>query len=232
MDAPQAGPDQERQRSPSGDAARLTVLLDPAEDLRRAIVERIAGVLSGLSGSEASSRVVTPVDFAEPFAPALAPVGVRRIAVDSEGPAELERASRSLAGAGPGWVITLVPEAWLPCVGESPELFATCLLFASPDEADLAGAHHQASTLRHALPQSRVGATIHDVASLDEAESTFLELASRVEATGFDRLLSYGAVLDERAVLGGALGQSTAAADDALRPIAALLQQDLRSSRS
>jgi len=226
IDEPRAEEPEARRPPGTSQAVRLTILLDPGEDLRRAMVERLARAVF-LGGEEAASRVVTPAEFTDPFVPPRLPEGVRRIAVASDGPAELDRASQSVADAGPGWVLTLVPDAWLPSLGEAPQLFANSLLFTSPDEADLDGARRQTDALRRAVPDGRIGATIHDVVDLSSAEATFLELARRVEAEGLERLHSYGAVLDDRAILSGALGQPSAGADEALRPVADLLRHDL-----
>lgn len=209
-------------------AARGVVALplEPDETLRAGFVAELA---ARLAEGGAGVAVCGPRELL-----ALLPSPAPGVTVEPEPVGTGRSGLRGEPGPGaPGWRLELVRADREP----PPSSPAWSLLFATPDPEDLALARRRVGAILRRAPGARVGVTLHGVRDLAEAEPTFLRLAAAVEADGAERLLSYGAILDElevlRALVAGRGARGLAPGSRARRSfegVAALLTEDLSAA--
>jgi hypothetical protein len=184
----------------------IGVLLGERDVVRAAFVWNVA-VEVARTGAAAKVIAARGTD-AEALWPAsgAGPLGAELVLCGARDLAELERTARDVAalrGRGatkPGLVLVCVPAAWIARGDDSGAIPRWTLLFATPDPRELRASYALAERLLRAAPDARVGVTIHGVASIAEARSTFQRLASEAERNLGRGLLSYGLLLDDLSI--------------------------------
>jgi len=139
-------------------------------------------------------------------APGAGPLGAELVLCGARDPAELTRTAQDVAdtrGRGTtkaGLVLVCVPAAWVRSGDEGRATPRWSLIFTTPDPRELRASYALSERLLRGAPDARVGVTIHGVASIAEARSTFQRLASEAERNLGRGLLSYGLLLDDLSI--------------------------------
>jgi hypothetical protein len=164
-------------------------------------------------------RLLTPVDDLDALAAAVHEAGTK--------------------GEGrrpPRLILTRVPPSWLAASPPGAELLDWSLLLTGPDADARAEARIRIRRVAEIHPTARIGATLHGVRSVHEAEVAFGELAHELSRHG-PTPLSYGLLLDEHLLYDALLGRRPlthhrpdSRAAEALRDVARLLHEDLRDA--
>ena len=153
--------------------------------------------------------------------------------------AEASDATAALArGAGTRIVLDCPLAEELAEAAAAPGAPQRWLLLSSPDPDELRSAHAQAITIAAVQPDARIGATIHGVRRIAEAQSTFEELSAALERDAAVALESYGLLVDDlhlyRAIVAQrpiGLAHPSAPATRALADVAKLLLEDAEAER-
>jgi hypothetical protein len=234
---PEAGPAPQRS---AASVPIVTVPIGARDVLRAAIVWNLA---FERAREGASADILGPDDGdAAALWPAVGagPLGTEVAIATAAGPAEFGRAALELANARAaespnGVVLARVPPSWLDKAAHAGSLFSFSLFFAAPDRRDLLETYALMKSLQSAAPSVRLGAVIHGVARIAEAERAFSKLALAVERHRGARLTSFGLLVDDlqmvrsivnRRPVGLSHPQSPAA--HALRDVARLILADAR----
>jgi hypothetical protein len=174
--------------------------------------------------------------------PGPGPVGAELVLAPCAGLAELARAALDLAVARAadapdgGVVLARVPPEWLREARHARALLRWVLLFATAEGAELHEAYALAKRVLAAVPETRIGVTVHGVRRVAEAEAGFRRVAGVASRHLGAQLLSYGFLVDDlhvyraitaRRPVGIEHPQSRAAR--ALGDVARLILDDARS---
>jgi hypothetical protein len=136
--------------------------------------------------------------------------------------AACEASAKLAASRAPGLVLARVPPAWVVPGPDADRLLAWTLQLVGPDAERASRAIAGARRVFAAAPASRVGATVHDVRGVGEAEQAFTALARECLVRSDVRLTSYGVLLDDAELYRSLLAR---------RPLA-LLRPGSRAARS
>jgi hypothetical protein len=234
---PEAGPEP---RPQAGSSWVVAVPIGDRDVLRAAL----AWNLSIEIAREGATTAIVGPDDADPAAlwPQLGtgPLGTEVAIAAVSGPADLARAAADLAAARPASkdtvVLARVPPAWLEKCADASDLLSLCLFFTSPERRDLLETYALLKQLLAAAPKLRVGAVVHGVRRVAEAERAFSKLAYAAERHLGARLRSYGLLVDDlhlvRSIVSRrpvGLVHAQAPAARALRDVARLILSDARA---
>ena len=168
------------------------------------------------------------------------PMGAEVVSTAARDLGNLSRAALDVAvdraadAAEGGFVLVRVPLPWLEDARALP-LLRWVLLFSSPERRDLLEAYRLSKSVRSAVPEARIGLTIHGVRRIAEAEEAFGRVAGVSQRHLGRPLRSYGLLVDDlhvyraiasRRAIGLEHPQSRAAR--ALQDVARLLLEDAR----
>ena len=130
------------------------------------------------------------------------PLGAEVVPTPARDLASLNRAALDVAvsraaEAEAGLVLVRVPPEWLEAGPAPRALLRWVLLFSSPERRDLLEGYGLAKRVLQALPDARVGITIHGVRRVGEAERAFHHVADVCLRRLGHTLLSYGLLVDD-----------------------------------
>jgi hypothetical protein len=169
-----------------------------------------------------------------PAEPTPGPARLLAPARDADGlvRAVAEAGAKLDAGGAPGVVLLRLPPGWIGRAA-APLLGATLQLVA-PDLERRARALEHARSIFAAQPAARLGVTLCDVRSVEEAERAYTALARACAERSQARLTSYGVLLDDADLYRSLLARRplpllrpAARAARALADVARLLSEDL-----
>lgn len=165
--------------------------------------------------------------------PGRGPLGSRL--VHAEAPAAATEMARGTAAR---IVLDCPPAEALAEAAAAPGAPQRWLLLSSPDPDELRAVHAQAIAIARIQPEARIGATIHGVRRIAEAQAAFEELSVALERDAAVALESYGLLVDDlhlyRAIVAQrpiGLAHPAAPATRALADVAKLLLEDAETER-
>jgi len=133
-----------------------------------------------------------------------------------------EASAKLAASRAPGLVLARVPPGWIAPGPAAERTLAWTLQLVPPDLEQRIRAIAIARRVLAAHPSARVGAVLHEVRSVREAERAFTALARECAERSDARLTSYGLLLDEAELYRSLLAR---------RPLA-LLRPEARATRA
>lgn len=133
-----------------------------------------------------------------------------------------EATAKLAASRAPGLVLVRVPPGWIAPGPAAERTLAWTLQLVAPDLEQRIRAISIARRVLAAHPAARVGAVLHDVRNVREAERAFTALTRECVERSNARLVSYGVLLDDADLYRSLLAR---------RPLA-LLRPDARATRA
>jgi hypothetical protein len=133
-----------------------------------------------------------------------------------------EATAKLAATPAPGLVLVRVPPGWIAPGPAAERVLAWTLQLVTPDPEQRRRAVSIARRVAAVYPPARVGAALHEVRSVSEAERAFTALARACAERSSARLASYGLLLDDAELYRSLLAR---------RPLA-LLRPDARATRA
>ncbi len=185
-------------------AAGVAVPLEAGDLLRAGALWSLAVEVARSGG--AAEVLASGCDGASPWPPAgPGPLGAHLTHLEAGAPADLAAAvaARVAALSGPGLVFGCLPRTSLAAALTAG--LGRALLLVPPDRSALDEAADLASEALGAVPDARLGVTIHGARSVAEARRAFEALAARVEGRCGRPLESYGLLVDDLALYRGIL---------------------------
>lgn len=163
----------------------------------------------------------------EELLPPDATPGLTRLLSPAHELAELARAiaeatAKLAATRTPGLVLVRVPPGWIAPGPAAERVLGWTLQLVGPDLEQRIRTISIARRVFAAHPTARVGAALHDVRNVREAERAFTELARECAKRSDAHLSSYGVLLDDAELYRSLLAR---------RPLA-LLRADARATRA
>jgi hypothetical protein len=203
--------------------ASLALLSEPDDAFAVAVAWNLAHELArqGL----AVAWVTSLAD--EELLPPDATPGLTRVLSPAQDLAGLARAvseatAKLAASRAPGLVLVRVPPGWIAPGPAAERVLPWTLQLVAPDLEQRIRAISVARRVAAAHPEARVGAAVHEVRSVREAERAFTALARECAERSDARLASYGLLLDDAELYRSLLAR---------RPLA-LLRPDARATRA
>ena len=133
-----------------------------------------------------------------------------------------EAIAKLAASPTPGLVLVRVPPGWIAPGPAAERTLAWTLQLVAPDLEQRIRAISIARRVLAARPAARVGAVLHDVRNVREAERAFTALTRECVERSHARLVSYGVLLDDADLYRSLLAR---------RPLT-LLRPDARATRA